>query len=180
MAPNVKILTLLQFFSSKAKISRAKHIRQIDMPNNQTSPTSAQIKRWLNSQILFAALGLIIVLLSGLSQYKAIQKLSHRRQTIPYQFYSEDYKEIKPFLRGIKTIGYYTDRDLAKNKIASARLAQAQLMLTPTVIDMNHWDYEFIIIECSTPPKALLKIKEFNAKPVLINPKGIVLARKIL
>ncbi len=133
----------------------------------------------INRQTTFYILVLFVIVFNATAQFKELKKLQQQRKLITYRFWGDEYKELPRFLKGVHKIGHFTDRDLLKEKIAGVRLAQAQLMLVPTVIDPERTDYEFVLVECTTPHKALAKLKELHLKPVFLNPKiGVLLGKK--
>jgi hypothetical protein len=56
----------------------------------------------------------------------------------------------------IKTLG---------NTLAIAQFEQAQYMLAPTVLDLNHTQYHWVIFDCTSPQVAMEAIKHLGLTP---------------
>ncbi len=126
----------------------------------------------------FAAVILIIII--NIHQLIKEERLFH--QISLYKDFSPVigayFKDIKPILKGIEYVGYYTNRNLSipeNNK----RYSQAQFVLAPTILDINNLNHKFVIIDC--PDKSIIKkkLKQLQAVPIKINQYGIILAERI-
>ncbi|MCB9772435.1 MAG: hypothetical protein H6754_07795 [Candidatus Omnitrophica bacterium] len=101
---------------------------------------------------------------------------NHRlRQRYPYTFKGDWFRGIEKITQNAPYIGYYTDKSLDDNH-AAMQFAQAQLILAPSILDLNNTNHEFIIFNCSSPVVALNKIKEIGAKALKGNQYGIIIA----
>ena len=98
--------------------------------------------------------------------------LSH--QKIGYQF-----SGLEEFTSGIDRIGYYSDDNLELNEHAHKLFAHAQYVLAPTVLELDNMDHEFVLLVCSNPKSAGIKLKQLNALPLRANKFGMILARRI-
>ena len=94
--------------------------------------------------------------------------------TIPLHSLGYQFIGLENVFKNIHTIGYYTDKDL-DNPWAIAQFEQAQYMLVPTVLDLNHTQYHWVIFDCTTPNVALNEIQRMGLTPLKIN-NGIILA----
>jgi len=128
-------------------------------------------------QSVFALLTIILILLNLIIQGKEISELKEKRKEKGYHFLGEHYAGLEHYLKGVQVMGYYTDGNLSE-KLSSAKFAQAQLTLSPIILDPDSLDYEFIILDCASPKNAVDKMKEIKAVPVVINQVGIILAKK--
>ncbi len=122
--------------------------------------------------ILFAAL-----LFNSYTLYKETAKSSKIRKVLPPIFYGNKFSALRGIFTDITEAGYYTDKNLDL-KPHAAQFAQAQYMLTPTILDLNNTEHKYIIFDCTTEKIALKKIKEINAKPLKRSPFGIILAER--
>jgi hypothetical protein len=110
-------------------------------------------------------------LLSALDQ--AIVQLQDRT-TIPLHSLGYQFMGLENVFNGVRTVGYYTDKDL-NNSLAIAQYEQAQYMLVPTVLDLNHTQYHWVIFDCTSPQTALEAIKKLGFIPMKQR-NGIILA----
>ena len=121
----------------------------------------------LTSLILGAAYCLFSAYAQALAQLQ--DRTSFKLHTLGYQFMG-----LENVFKDVRTVGYYTDKDL-KNTIAIAQFEQAQYMLAPTVLDLNHTQYHFVIFDCSSPQVAMDTIKNLGFTPLKAR-FGIILA----
>lgn len=98
------------------------------------------------------------------------------RQRLPPTFLGDRFRGIETFVGKAPYIGYYTDKSLDDN-LSARQFAQAQLVLAPTILDLNNTNHEFIIFDCTSPQVAMAKIQDLGAKPLKANSYGIILAR---
>lgn len=94
--------------------------------------------------------------------------------TIPLHSLAYQFAGLETVFKDIHTVGYYTDKDL-NIPLAVAQYEQAQYMLAPTVLDLNHTQWHWIIFDCTSPQAAISAMKRLGVIPVKIN-HGIVLA----
>jgi hypothetical protein len=96
------------------------------------------------------------------------------RTTIPLHSLGFQFMGLENVFKGIRTVGYYTDKDLG-NTLAIAQFEQAQYMLVPTVLDLNHTQYHWVIFDCTSPQAAMGAIQRLGFTPMKIR-NGIILA----
>ena len=96
------------------------------------------------------------------------------RTTIPLHSLGFQFMGLESVFKDVRTVGYYTDKDL-NNSLAIAQFEQAQYMLAPTVLDLNHTQYHWVIFDCTSPKKALDAIKGLEFTPLKIR-NGIIVA----
>ena len=72
------------------------------------------------------------------------------RTTIPLHSLGFQFMGLENVFKDVRTVGYYTDKDL-NNPLAIAQFEQAQYMLAPTVLDLNHTQYHWVIFDCTSP-----------------------------
>ena len=104
---------------------------------------------------------------------QAIAQLADRT-TIPLHSLGFQFMGLENVFKNIRTIGYYTDKNL-EQPLAIAQFEQAQYMLAPTVLDLNHTQYHWVIFDCTSPQAAMDAIKRLGFTPLKIN-HGIILA----
>lgn len=104
---------------------------------------------------------------------KAIAQL-HDRTTIPLHSLGYQFIGLENVFKDIRTVGYYTDKDLDQ-PLAIAQFEQAQYILAPTVLDLNHTQYRWVIFDCTSPHAAMEAIQRLGFTPLKIN-HGIILA----
>jgi len=131
----------------------------------------------LSFPAVFAGLNIILILVNIIVQGKEIYELKEKRSHKGYHFLGAHYAGLEHLLKDVPIIGYYTDGNISE-KLSSAKFAQAQLTLSPIILDPDSLDYEFIILDCASPKKAVDKMKEIKAVPLVINQVGIILAKK--
>ena len=118
---------------------------------------------------LFFAAGINLLL----AYAQAIGHLEDRT-SIPLHSLGYQFMGLENVFKGIRTVGYFTDKNL-DNPLAVAQFEQAQYMLTPTVLDLNHTQYHWVIFDCTTPQVAMETIKNLGFTPLKIR-NGIILA----
>lgn len=96
------------------------------------------------------------------------------RKSIPLHSLGFQFLGLENVFKDVHTVGYYTDKDL-NNTIAIAQFEQAQYMLAPTVLDLNHTQYHWVIFDCTSPQVAMEAIKGLGFTPLKIH-NGIILA----
>lgn len=96
------------------------------------------------------------------------------RTSVPLHSLGYKFMGLENIFKGVRTVGYYTDKDLDQ-PLAIAQFEQAQYMLVPTVLDLNHTQYHWAIFDCTSPQAAMEAIKQLGFTPLKIN-HGIILA----
>jgi len=121
-------------------------------------------------------LGVLLILSALFNLYQAYtqaigQLNDHQRplHSLGYQFIG-----LENVFKNIRTVGYYTDKNL-NNPLAIAQFEQAQYMLAPTVLDLNHTQYHWVILDCTSPQAAIEALQRLKLTPVKAN-HGIILA----
>lgn len=111
----------------------------------------------------------------GLNAYQLIKKLSPQR---PIAFAGLKFSGLNDYLKEETHVGYTTDRNL-NDTAPLAEYEQAQYVLAPLILDVTDTYHPYVLINCSTDTAALDKLKALNAKPLLRNQFGIILAQRI-
>jgi len=118
-----------------------------------------------------------LVLAAGFNLFgtyiQAIFQLQDRK-TIPLHSLGYQFLGLENIFKDVRSVGYYTDKDLT-NSMVIAQFEQAQYMLAPTVLVLNHTQYHWVIFDCSNPKTALETIKDLGFTPLKIH-NGIILA----
>lgn len=96
------------------------------------------------------------------------------RTTIPLHSLGFQFLGLENVFKDVRTVGYYTDKDL-NIPLAIAQFEQAQYMLAPTVLDLNHTQYHWVIFDCTSPQVAIDNIKRLGLTPLKAH-NGIILA----
>ena len=96
------------------------------------------------------------------------------RTSIPLHSLGFQFLGLENIFKDVRTVGYYTDKDL-NNPLAIAQYEQAQYMLAPTVLDLNHNQYRWAIFDCTSPQVAMEALKRLGFTPLKIH-NGIILA----
>jgi len=94
--------------------------------------------------------------------------------TIPLHSLGFQFMGLESVFKDVRTVGYFTDKDL-DNPLAIAQFEQAQYMLVPTVLDLNHTQYHWVIFDCTNPQVAIDAIKRLGFTPAKAR-NGIILA----
>lgn len=143
-----------------------------------TATLKNSLSQQFSSRSIFGGLVLVIILLNTLAQGREMIELKQERRLKDYHFFGEYYAGLEHLLKDVPVIGYYTERNLTE-KLPSAQFAQAQLTLSPVILDPDSLDYEFILLDCTSPRLAFEKIKEMQATPLVINQVGVILTKKL-
>lgn len=139
--------------------------------------TAAFTKKALNPKTVWGMLLIGLVLWNTFNTARELTRTHNRRKLNPYIFYGLAFSGIDKILTGTKAVGYYTDRDLDQTENA-AIFAQAQYTLAPVLVEINNFDHEFILLECTSEDIAMAKVKEIGAIPVKKNKLGVILAQR--
>lgn len=111
--------------------------------------------------------------LIGVNTFQLFGKLRSDR---PIAFAGLKFSGLGERLNNENSIGYASDLDL-KEASALAEYQQAQYVLAPVILDINQPSaHRFAIINCSDDACALTKLNELNARPLLRNQFGVILA----
>ena len=125
---------------------------------------------------IFLVVASLTLLFNLYSLFKETKRMIKLRDHIPYTFLGDRFRGLDAFLGHAPRIGYYTDKNLDDN-LNARQFAQAQLVLAPTILDLNNTDHDFILFDCSSPKVAIQKIQELGAQALKANPYGLILAR---
>ncbi|MDE2028420.1 MAG: hypothetical protein KGK03_04875 [Candidatus Omnitrophica bacterium] len=122
---------------------------------------------------LLVALGLIAAFDIFTAYARAVFQIQDRT-SIPLHSLGFQFIGLENVFKDIHTVGYYTNKDL-KQPLAVAQFEQAQYMLVPTVLDLNHTQWRWDIFDCTSPQIALEAIKRLGLVPMKAH-NGIILA----
>lgn len=128
-------------------------------------------------QLLLVIALLGVTLMNIIDLYKENRTIRQLRKIMPHQMVGREFSGLAQFTQGMRTIGYITDEDVAKNDGAHKLFAHAQYMLAPSILDLNNLDHEFLLFVYSDEKQALETIRRLNAQPLKRNPSGMILAR---
>ena len=126
---------------------------------------------------IYMAVFFLAIVLNGIPFLKYIHAFKRLREKRPYFFIGDKFSGLGRLFRGVKYVGYYTDKNLDVNRHA-AQFAQAQYALAPTILDLNNTNHELIIFDCTSELMAWARIKEIQAVPIKRNNLGIIVARR--
>ena len=107
----------------------------------------------------------------------SLQILNHQLKPsqAPLHTLGDRFKGLETVFTHQRVVGYYTDKNI-EDALVVAQYEQAQYLLAPTVLDINHTDHPFVIFDCSSPEVAIRTIKDLGLQPIKANNLGIVLA----
>jgi hypothetical protein len=120
-------------------------------------------------KLILAVLIAIILLNTG---QLGLQIIKHQQRKS--NFLGDQFKGLESIIKGQRIVGYYTDKNMDET-LAIAQFEQAQYVLAPIVLDLNHTNYPFVIFDCTSPQVALNKITELKLRPVKASNTGIIL-----
>ena len=105
--------------------------------------------------------------------YQTLSQLSHRKFLEPgYEFVN-----FKSFLKGVKEVGFVTDKDMSPEK-NDGQFLMAQHALAPIILDLNNPNHEFIIIDSTSLIVALDMNQRLNAHFIQVNEFSKILAQR--
>lgn len=119
----------------------------------------------------------VITLINCFQLYKETMSIRKIKRVMPFSFPGLRFSGLEAVFEGVERIGFYTDKDVTAGEYA-AIFAQAQLVLAPTILDLNNLQHTFILFDCTREEMAMAKIKEIGAIPLKRNQYGIILARR--
>lgn len=112
-------------------------------------------------------------LLIGVNVFQLFQKLQSNR---PVAFAGLKFSGLGEKLKDETAVGYASDLNI-KEAGPLAEYQQAQYVLAPVILDIEQpARHRYVLINCSDDTAALKKLKEINARPLLRNQFGVVLA----
>lgn len=127
-----------------------------------------------NLKLFFLACLILTAAYNLLTSYSQAFVQLQDHTSIPLHSLGYQFMGLENIFKDVPTVGYYTDKDLS-NTLAIAQFEQAQYMLAPTVLDLNHTQYHWVIFDCTTPQAAMGTIQRLGLLPLKMN-HGIILA----
>lgn len=127
------------------------------------------IKRSIHFRTLFLTWCVIFFCLNGFQLFKRLSP-DH-----PIGFPGIKFSGLTDFLKNERIINYITDLDI-KETGPLAEYEQAQFILAPIILDLSNEPHKYLIINCSSDNAARTKLKEWQAKALLRNQFGVILA----
>src|SRR5882672_2790149 len=100
---------------------------------------------------------LVIFVLNGINLFTALSRAEALKKVIPFYFQGLKFSGLNDVFTDVRSVGYYTDRDLKKDE-AAAQFSQAQYVIAPVVLDVNYADQDFILFDCTSEDVANKKI----------------------
>jgi hypothetical protein len=127
--------------------------------------------------LLAGSVALLILGLNSAQVFREIQAIYRVKKVIPYAFPGHKFLGLEAIFKDVAYAGYYTDKNLDDFE-HGAQFAQAQLMLVPTILELNNLGHEYTLFDCTSPEIAYQKIREAGLIPMKKNQFGIVLAKR--
>ena len=118
-----------------------------------------------------------LVILNGVHLQAILSRAQMVKKVMPFYFQGLKFSGLNDVFTDVRSVGYYTDRDLKKDEAAS-QFSQAQYVIAPVVLDLNYADQDFILFDCTSEEVAQKKIEEIGAVALRRNQFGVILARK--
>ena len=143
------------------------------MPNSQNPPN--KFTRF--SRIIFIIALSTVTIVNIPHLYKEILTIKKIQRNIPFHFDGLKFSGLESIFKNVTFVGYYTDKNI-KHVTHAKQFAQAQLILAPTILDLNNTTHKYILFDCSSDAIAFKKIKEIGAIALKKNQFGIILAKK--
>lgn len=128
-------------------------------------------------QGIFALCFLIMIGFNIPGVKRELDRINMYQKVISHQKIGHEFNGLEQFTKGIEYMGYYTDKDFSKDATVK-EFAQAQYMLTPTILEHNNLTHEYTLFVCKNEINAWKKMKEIGASPLRRNKFGMILARK--
>ncbi|OGX05948.1 MAG: hypothetical protein A2Z88_02635 [Omnitrophica WOR_2 bacterium GWA2_47_8] len=128
-------------------------------------------------QNLFLSVVFVLIVSNIIKLNQEISKTHKMRKLIPYTFLGVKFTGIQELFTDVKSVGYFTDKDL-DDQTAAAQFSQAQYVLAPIILDLDHSKHEYVLFDCSSEEKAMEKIKELKLTAIKKNQFGIILAKR--
>lgn len=85
------------------------------------------------------------------------------------------FEGVKSITEKTPYISYVTDKDINESP-TNLLIAQAQLVLAPSILDFENTSHPFLIFDFTNKTKALQKLQELNVKPIRSTGNGFILA----
>lgn len=127
-----------------------------------------------NLRITFFICLLLVAAFDLATAYTQAVREAQDRTTVPLHSLGYQFIGLENIFKDVHTVGYFTDKDL-DNPLAVAQFEQAQYMLVPTVLDLNHTQYRWVIFDCTSPQVAMAAIQHLGLTPMKAH-NGIILA----
>ena len=124
--------------------------------------------------IILGLLGLCVLVNTGQLTSQVIHHQQHIQDLHPHNL-GDQFQGLQTVFGNVPRIGYYTDKNI-EDPVVIAQFEQAQYHLAPTMLDLNHTDYPFVILNCSSPQVAIDKMKELKLQPIKISNQGAIIA----
>ena len=125
-------------------------------------------------KITFLAAVILVSVVDLLAAYVQAIVQFNDHTSVPLHSLANQFKGLDELFKDVPVAGYYTDKDM-ENPVAIAQYEQAQYVVAPTVLALNHTEYHWVLVVCSGPQTAMKVIKEHGLVPLKIN-QGIILA----
>ena len=137
-----------------------------------------EIPKTIRQKLFVACLVTIAVYNIGKLNEEHI-KIQSMRKLIPHQIIGHQLAGLENYTKNIAVMGYFTDASVDDE--AQAKLfSYAQYLVTPTILDYNNLNHEYILFVCSNKNIALAIMNRIQAQPFKENEFGMILARRPL
>jgi len=134
-----------------------------------------KIKRALPATLIYPLCLYVLLSVNVVTLFREIAQTKSTRQKTPYFFLGAKFFGISGILKKEARVGYMTDKDL-DDRVAAMQFSQAQLILAPTILELNGSGHKFAIYDYANPVQALKEIKASRLHPLARNRFGLILA----
>lgn len=134
---------------------------------------------WQKRNVVITVIFTAILAFNITQSYSKITTLHNKTKQRPsYNFIGNQFEPLRPIFNHVEKVGYLTDHTL-ENPIFLAHFSQTQYTLSPTILDLNNSDHEFVILHYKNQQTAINKILSLKMIPMTTSSSGIILAKKI-
>lgn len=108
------------------------------------------------SKIFIFCVCLIVVGFNGNRTHERYKKLIFTNKLNSQQEPGHEFRYMLDTVKGMKKIGYLTNRDFSGQSMEVRHFLSAQYMLAPTLLDVGNADYPYVILDGDKLNKKIL------------------------
>ena len=87
-----------------------------------------------------------------------------------------EYADLRSYLKDVRVIGYFTDRNFSSESAQMKYFLSAQYMLAPVILDVNNPRHPLMLIDCQSLILPFDIMQRLHAEMIYINNNGKILA----
>lgn len=135
----------------------------------------APIKKYPRARLFVLLLFVCYSLVNIPAFLEEIRRVRNYKRVLDHSIPGYQFRGLEKFTQNIEYISYFSDVNIQDPK-AYKLFTQAQLVLTPSILDPSNMTHKYVLFVCRNKKVPLIWMKKWNMIPIARSEQDIILA----